>query len=272
MSTWVFSSPWPSLARRLGLRLDFLHPHPHPHTPGLIQSQWSSPLPLLLRAHYSVLTAEGDPPSLVAMRNEPYPLDQPDSSIFEDYSMEYEKPAGLLMKPIKKPKTSSDMLAQLVVERNFEDAERLLSELRTVGVVVKPDTRYLDAALDVYRREDTAQVERLEQFSTWLSLIPDASNARNLDLTKIQGLILGAAHIPDMPIIIRFALIAASKGYASHVWEDTIALVVRYCPPRISSRFLYEFREAHRRYSVRFSGPLDSGSLTNRESTGSITL
>lgn len=206
---------------------------------------------------------EEEPPAMVAMRNEPYPREEPDLSIFEDHSAEYGTPD--VVNETNVPTTSADMLKQLIRDKNFDDAERLLSELTTVGVKLKPSFCYADAAMNVYRNVGLPQTERLERFTAWWSLIPNASEEQDYNFAKTQGLILGAAHIPDIPIVIRYALIAASKGYAKDVWEKAIPPIARYCPPDISSRFLFAFTAAHRLYLWRVREIMDEYTLKYNE-------
>ncbi|KAK7677368.1 hypothetical protein QCA50_019699 [Cerrena zonata] len=253
MSTWVFTTPWSSLAR-LRVRLDFLQ------SSRIHPLLWSP----ILRSHYSALASEEEPPSMIAMRNEPYPREKPDSSIFEEHSPEYGRPS--IVKPAEDvPTTSLEMLLQLVRDRNFDDAERLLSELNAVGVTPKPSFWYANVAVNIYRKVDGPQSERLKRFTTWWSLIPDASEDRDYDLKRMQGLLLGAPHIPDMPIAIRYGLIASAKGYAPQVWERTIPAVIRYCPPTVSARFLYEFRAAHFQYCRKVGEPVEETTFTEDE-------
>ncbi|CAL1699569.1 unnamed protein product [Somion occarium] len=204
---------------------------------------WS---PQLLRSHYSALVIQ-EPPAMVAMRDEPYPQEPPDLSIFEEPTEEYG--IASTIDPDTVPMTFSEVLIQLVKDRKFDDADHLLTELMESGVDIKQDFAYAHAAINAYLyRKDVSQTQRLSLFRSWWSLIPEASSRVQYNFEPILLMLLSRTHVPDLPVIMEFALISASKGYADRVAKHVIPVVARYSPPEVSAVFLGKFRDVSRTY------------------------
>lgn len=189
------------------------------------------------------------------MKAYPYPSQSPDASLFEDAD-EYatvsvaseEKESALFdIAPGSPPCT---LLKHLVKAGRYEDAERVYSELTEMNVDIHPHPVYHFVARKILSTPDLAPQKRLEGFMKWWSLVPAAE-----DLSRSVGFILTEIlrkdHVPDIPLIANFALLAASKGYAIQVAHDTIYPIARYSPPDFTKRFLEEFCIAEWKYETK---------------------
>ena len=185
-----------------------------------------------------------------------------DSSIFEDVMDDYTEVAGESVTSDVSvcPNNSTQTLARLVNEGNYEEAERARAELVELGVPIPPSRIYEKAAQVVLRRSNLQS--RLEAFTNWFSLIPEAHLSKPRMFNETRRLIF-LAPVTNMILIIRFAIICASKGYAEVVQMQVIPVVMRFTDPEVSAQFLKDFGRANERYWTKFR-PTDAFFMLRR--------
>ena len=195
-------------------------------------------------------------PSMQHIKAYPYPTTSPDSSLFEDATEEYATAA-----PVDSESAPSDiptdspprtLLESLVLAGRYEDAERVYTELTDLDNVIQPHPMYHLIARKVLSTPGLTSQKRLETFMKWWSLVPAG---RDADCSRSVGFILTELlrkdHSPDIPLIAGFALLAASKGYATQVGVDCIQKIAYYAPSDFTERFLQEFCIAAWNYETR---------------------
>lgn len=234
MATWVLRhAPWAPLSR-VRLRLELL--------------DWSSRQglgsPALVFKHFfSTPLLPEESPAMLEMKNTPYPSMPLDTSIFEDVSEGYDSSILGAEDARLHAVNPSDLLVTLVKDGNFLDADRVHAELTEMGISISPAPAYGDAAVHVLQQEYQNPLQRLSAFVKWWSLIPHKSSATRMSVSRV-GRIIYQESIPDLSLIMRFALLSASKGYATTVATQAISLVVRYASPLVSASFLQAFHQA----------------------------
>ncbi|KAL1745504.1 hypothetical protein HDZ31DRAFT_73511 [Schizophyllum fasciatum] len=121
-----------------------------------------------------------------------------------------------------------ETLEKLVCLHYYEAAQRLHAHLVSAGLPIRPHPAYAAAALHALSRP--AHTDRMNLFSTWFRLVPAADPA--LDLRPLQhALLRTGTPARNLPLITRFATLAAHKGYAPRVWPEVLALLVHHAPP-----------------------------------------
>src|ERR1700691_1871868 len=136
--------------------------------------------------------------------------------------------------------TSVHIMLRMVEDGRYAAAEALRAELVDLEVTIPPSHIYERAAR--YALRPTFPGDRLAGFTNWFSLVPDAT----VKARKFRGLrarVFARAHIPQLDIIMRFGLIAASKGHARSITPDVISTVVRYAEPTVSTQYLASFEK-----------------------------
>ncbi|EGN92852.1 hypothetical protein SERLA73DRAFT_156710 [Serpula lacrymans var. lacrymans S7.3] len=176
----------------------------------------------------------------------PYPPNPPDTSIFEDVSEEYVSAKSHVV-PIATPRaalTSSDALALLVANNDWKAADSLLEEMIELDVPIKPDFVYEKAAIHALTSNfHNVKQQRASVFAKWFMLVPSAQKTRR-SFYRIRFLIFGRAASINIPLIMRFGLICASKGYVtSQLSSQVISTVMRFAVPEISETYLCQFEE-----------------------------
>ncbi|KAG6812457.1 hypothetical protein H0H92_002722 [Tricholoma furcatifolium] len=142
-------------------------------------------------------------------------------------------------------------LLKLVEAQNFGAAEQLCFQLIQDGVRIEPHTAYGTAAAWALQSIDNPH--RLEYFEFWLSITPQ----RNLMERPLQVLLeTDADPFPDarrvlfaspstyFPVILRFALICAKKGYLQPMLKDTFPLLLRFASVEVGTGWLGEMEQA----------------------------
>lgn len=252
MASWVLAHPpWHSIARAR-LRWDTL----------VNASGWMTAgrhfvnTPTLSLA----VNLNEETPAMREIKAYPYPSHPPDAFLFEETTNEYatlsakeeEKETALFDIPAGSPPCM--LLKHLVKAGRYEDAERVHTELRELNVEIHPHPVYHFIARKVLSTPGLAPQKRLEAFVKWWSLVPASA-----EVTRSVGFILTEIlrkdHVPDIPLIANFAVLAASKGYATHVAQDIISTVARYSPLDFTRRFLEEFCIALWNYETKETDP-----------------
>ncbi|KIM86795.1 hypothetical protein PILCRDRAFT_316585 [Piloderma croceum F 1598] len=181
-----------------------------------------------------------DHPSAKALEKMPYPTTSLDHSIFEEESLEYTSTVEELNSSAERIMSSVQVLLQMVSEGRYAAAEKLHAELVDMGVSIPPSHVYEKAARYVLR--PSFRGDPLTAFTNWFSLIPGA----NVKLRKFRGMrtqLFARDHIPRIDIIMRFGLIAASKGHARYITPEVISVVVRHTEPAVSTQYLADFEK-----------------------------
>lgn len=181
-------------------------------------------------------------PSAKALEKMPYPTTPVDHSIFEEESSEYTsitRPSPTAATPDShRTLTSVQVLEQLVQQKKFKDADRLLSELLEMRIQIPLNPVYEGAARRCLDRNYDGN--RLESFTRWFSLLPNALHSTR-KFRAIRYKLLGSPHTPPLDLIVRFGLIAASKGHHRYIMHEIVSTVVRYAHPAVSAKFLRMF-------------------------------
>jgi hypothetical protein len=137
-------------------------------------------------------------------------------------------------------KTSVQILLQMVQEGRFTEADKLRADLVSLDIPIPPNHIYEKAAK--YALHPTFHGDRLTAFSSWFSLLPDATD-KPRKFRSIHTKLFARAHIPQLDIIMQFGLIAASKGHAEYVFRSVIPPVIRLAEPTVSIQYLADFEK-----------------------------
>ncbi|TFK89930.1 hypothetical protein K466DRAFT_644678 [Polyporus arcularius HHB13444] len=234
MASWVIAHPpWQSLSR-LRFRFDALV------RPGVMTSKHFLNTP--------TLSADTETPMMKEIKAYPYPSVSPDSSLFEDPDDAYIHAAGSAAEyatSLPENRSQTDpcyTLHRLVAEGKYEDADRVHTELVEHGVEIRPHPVYHFIARKFLDTHDIPSQARVDAFVKWWSLVPPRSE---WDCRRSVGFILTETlrkdAVPDIPLIARFALLAASKGYGIQVSVDVINTLARYAPRSFTIQFLEQF-------------------------------
>ncbi|KAI0350851.1 hypothetical protein OH77DRAFT_996056 [Trametes cingulata] len=224
--------PWHALFR-VRLRWD-----------GLVKSgNWT-------RKHFlSTPPLATETPAMRQVMAHPYPEQAPDATLFEEAGEEYHEGAAgteefTALKHMDAAVNSpSLLLKELVKAGKYEDATRVLGELVDMGVEIVPHPVYHFAACDALLNQNLSQDERVEAFAQWWSYFPPRTEVKDAprSLKSVLALLSRNDPAPDIPLIIRFALLAASKGYAPLIAQEIITTVARYATAEVSLGFLEDF-------------------------------
>jgi pentatricopeptide repeat protein len=193
------------------------------------------------KSHFSLSNQlVADPPSAIALEKMPYPTTPVDHSIFEEESSEYTSSIGRSTQlPDGRIVTPVQILHRMVEEGRNTAAEALRADLVSLGVAIPPSHIYEWPAQGALYH--AFQGDRLSTFTNWFSLIPDV-RIRKRNFRKMQRFLFSAP-VPQLDIIMRFGLIAASKGHIQCIMYPVIATVVRHVRPSVSTQYLADFEK-----------------------------
>ena len=173
------------------------------------------------------------------------PEHSPDDAIFEDEGHEYSTVASTLS-PLNSPSSSLHALTQLIELRDFDRAYSLLKEIQDLNIPIPPSFAYeIPAQAALINGDMHGAIQ--EQFTAWISLIPPASDNTSRRFNETCHLIF-QAKVTNLPLILSFAKIMASKGYGQMIYIDAIPVIMRYASFEVSQNFLHEFNEADAQY------------------------
>lgn len=242
MASWVLAHPpWHALARAR-LRWDVF----------VKSGTWTS------KQFLSMPPLSAETPAMREVKTYPYPATAPDTTLFEETTDEYYAAEGdtqahtglySLHAVADHPST---MLKNLVKEGNYADATRVHAELLEIGVEIPFHPVYHFAARQALLDPALSQRERLESFIKWWSLFPPWREVER-PLRAIGSVLTDLLRndaVPDIPLIVRFALLAASKGYTRAVWRQVIPVIASYAPRDVLLHFLEEFHTAGRQFET----------------------
>ncbi|KAI0764582.1 hypothetical protein BD413DRAFT_438395, partial [Trametes elegans] len=229
MASWVLAHPpWHTLAR-IRLRWNYFAK----------ASPWTS------RQFLNTPPTAVETPAMRDVKAYPYPETALDGSLFEEPTDEYHHAAeetdahvGHYPLPavVNHP---SAMVQDLIKNGMLQDAARVRDELVHAGVEIPPHPIYIIAARQTLHTTGLSHKDRLDAFTDWWSLIPSRTEVDHYrDIVSILVDLLRYDIAPDIALIIRFALLAASKGYARAISPEVIPMVARYANSEATVRFL----------------------------------
>ena len=178
----------------------------------------------------------GDHPSAKALEKIPYPTTPVDHSIFEEETDEYTAQASSDVTLVSSPQ----MLLHLVEQHKYTAASKLRSELVDMGVSIPPNLIYENAVN--YCLSSRFVGDRVQEFSAWFSLIPDAT-AKIRAFRHLRRTLFRYKNTPPLDIVTRFGVMAASKGHARYIWPQVVSTVIRMADPVDSAKYIRLFEE-----------------------------
>jgi hypothetical protein len=184
-----------------------------------------------------------------ALKACPYPSAPLDPSVFEEITDEYAAVSvkSVASRGVTVPRTSDETLAHLVRSKSYDAAERVRAELLEMGVDIQLDAVYEEIAIEALKTKGHSAA-----FAQWFILIPEAHAMKPRSFHHIRRLLFNQSTTPNLPLIMRFGLICAAKGYGRKIASQAIPFVVRFAEPDVSNRFLDQFEKASMAYLQRF--------------------
>ncbi|KAF9489250.1 hypothetical protein BDN71DRAFT_340690 [Pleurotus eryngii] len=179
------------------------------------------------------------------------PETQESDSVFEDLTFEYSAVNHGIVLSESTPMDICQALVDLVQSQKYEEADHLLAEMTALGISIPPSFVYEKAAEAVLRRPQTSE-ERLDQFTKWFSMIPDARMAGRRKFYSMRRFFF-LSRVTNLSLIARFGVICASKGFAHDVYWFAFPPLMRYADEQVSAQFLKDFEDAHQEYLARDS-------------------
>ncbi|KAJ7686666.1 hypothetical protein B0H17DRAFT_1136758 [Mycena rosella] len=177
-------------------------------------------------------------------------LETDSASIFEDKSdIDY---AASSFSPAD-PFTSAESLENMVAERHYEQAWRILHELLEFGTEIPFSAVYEEAALAALKVEARTKPEidnQIQRFKQWFSLIPPADQSPPRKFGRLRARILLSPLI-SIQLLMEFGLIAAEKGFATNTYSHVIPVVAMYGDPDNTIQFVDEIRLRNRTFLER---------------------
>ncbi|CDO70523.1 hypothetical protein BN946_scf184569.g66 [Trametes cinnabarina] len=240
--------------------------HPPWHSLSRIRLRWDVLLKPQLRIHKQFLNIPSLPAETPMMREIkafPYPGTTPDSSLFEESTDEYQEAAldthsASDLHPVPEDAGRPGvLLKELIKAARMQDATRVYDELVAMGAEVPMHPVYHFAARHALRNPTLSQKERVAAVMKWWSLVPPRSAHADIDrsVQAILAELLRNDIAPDIPLLISWSLLAASKGCALEIWQDIIPIVSRYAPAPTVMTFLDQFCAASLAYEASLVEP-----------------
>ena len=174
----------------------------------------------------------------------PYPSAAPDAALFEDVEEGYVQATDAVPNATPsfvnpKQVSPAKILLRLARAGKYEDASRVYEELVEMDVNIPPHPVFHFPALAVLSDTSMSPHARADCFIKWWSLVPPISRADSRrSVRSVLYELLQQDAIPDVALIARFALLAASKGYAQQVAVECIPLIARYTDPTFARDFV----------------------------------
>ncbi|KAF8234982.1 hypothetical protein L208DRAFT_1434278 [Tricholoma matsutake] len=186
----------------------------------------------------------------------PNPLPQPlpdDRLVFEDASNP-EYALYSTASPSFTPNSLIDNLHSLVDSKAYDEAFRILKEIRDLDIPIPTHWCYFRAARNVLRSSDRyvpLSQEQVDAFASWVSLIPPVHHtSRSVTFMPTWKLIFYAPII-NVDLARRFALILASKGFAQQIVYEALPFIIKLFPWDACHRFIIELENANKEYWTR---------------------
>jgi hypothetical protein len=177
-----------------------------------------------------------------------YPSGPVDLSVFENISGEYK---NLVLRSAPAVPTSPNRtLVRLIGKGRYHIAERLRAEMVALGEEIHLNNIFEEAAAHVLRKVHLEPADRAAEFSDWFSLVPrrGPKKTRARTFSRIRLQLFKYNNATYLPVIMRFGIISASKGYTQAIALQVISFVVRFSEPSVSSKFLDDLENALAQY------------------------
>ncbi|TFK73448.1 hypothetical protein BDN72DRAFT_893863 [Pluteus cervinus] len=224
---------------------------PRPPNPAVFEEQ---------NDEYDVVLTQSIPPpsSTLAQIEESLPRILPEpsidnASIFEDAShAEYDLTGAFTEAPL----VLTDVLLQMLQDKNYDDAYDMVHELRDLGVEIPHSLLYLEPAAALLRSHlssSSFSAERIStELNTWLPLLPPAHIIKHLPFSDVTNhhtfteffRLLFSMQITHLPLVSQSVITLASKGYADLLMYPCISFITRFASPRVTRQFLSDFEAA----------------------------
>lgn len=170
------------------------------------------------------------------------------SEIFEEDGEEYAIMQPKDSTPDHASTQSAGVLRKLVQDGLYNQAYAFLKEVQGVGAAIPSSFLYEQPAIAVVSDPGMSAEEKLERFTAWFFLIPPDHIAPHIsDFAELRRLLL-QPHLIQLPLVMRFGLLLAEKGYADRLSVAIIPLVLRCTTPEVGRFFLDNFCQANERY------------------------
>ncbi|KAF9467938.1 hypothetical protein BDZ94DRAFT_918106 [Collybia nuda] len=144
------------------------------------------------------------------------------------------KPPFVILRHSHISQVPTDELVNLVAEGKYQLAEKLRMELLEMGVEIPGGSVYEGVVEELIRKSKIEDIT--QEFTNWLALLPEA---RCPDDDMFHGIrqLLQASPEANLPLIIQFGMVCASKGYTVIVNEEITPIVARYADARTYAQF-----------------------------------
>ncbi|KAF5381310.1 hypothetical protein D9615_008382 [Tricholomella constricta] len=142
---------------------------------------------------------------------------------------------------------SNESLLNYVKDGKFGAAERLRLQLVEHGIEIRPHPAYEQAAIANLAWSDMEQC--VNNFTNWFSLIPEYDK-NNPPIYpgpfKDTRHVLMHAGSPSarLPLILRFGVISASKGYLQPMFHEILPILIRFASAEVGANWLHEMERA----------------------------
>ena len=173
------------------------------------------------------------------------PEHSPGDAFLEVEGQEYSAVASTFSRR-NSPDSSIGALLQLLELRDFDHAYLLVKDIQDLNILIPPSFVYEAPAQAALRDGDMANTTKIEQFTTWFSLIPPATN--NVRAFNETCHLIFQAKVTNLALILSFCKIMASKGYGHMIINDAFPIIMRFSSLEISLNFLDEFNDANAEY------------------------
>ena len=194
------------------------------------------------------------------------PEHSPGEAIFEVEGQEYSAVASSLSLH-NSPNSSLCTLVELVELRDFNQAYLLLKDIQDLHIHIPLSFAYEAPAQAALRNGDLHATLQVEQFTAWFSLIPPAHTSDTIRTFDETCHLIFQAKVTNLPLILSFAKIMASKGYGQIISVQAIPTIIRYSSFEVALNFLDDFNDANAKYWA-IHDPKDAAKKSERLAIG----
>ncbi|KAI0806201.1 hypothetical protein BC629DRAFT_1590608 [Irpex lacteus] len=193
-------------------------------------------------------------PSLIEMRNRPYPTTGWDTSLFEDGASEGVEPIPVNLDSDYTHRPC-DILVRAVAKGHYEEARIIRAELGEMGVHIQPNELYEEIAVKEAFSMDKVNGD-LPTFVSWWSLVPRPNIEHPIWKSHVfRARVLAKCTIENAHEILVSALHAVYRGHASMVGRLIVPQAIESAPLTFVLAFLEDLRSAEDAFlSTRFTG------------------
>ncbi|KAG5634210.1 hypothetical protein H0H81_002879 [Sphagnurus paluster] len=150
------------------------------------------------------------------------------------------------------PELSNNKIVNFIKEGKFGAADRLRLQLEERGVTITPHPVYEKAAIANLQWSDMEQC--LNHFTTWFSLVPDYDKYNPPTYPGPfkdvrHTLIHTGSPSKRLPLILRFGLLSASKGYLQPMFSEIVPILKRSATADVGANWLHDVERVAVQYS-----------------------